>query len=84
MQPIVIDESGRKRFKANAIIDYLWGAGAIDMNRLARIPFPQDDREQFYQLIGYSIGGYCELSMVSDESKDAAEAAAFLVEEPTP
>lgn len=37
---------------------------------------PQADVEQFYQLIGYSVGGYCELSLVSDESADAAVEAA--------
>ena len=35
--------------------------------------FPQEDREQFAQLIGYSICGYHELSYVSDES--AAQAS---------
>lgn len=43
------------------------------MNDLACMEFSQEDREQFAQLIGYSLSGYGDLSYVSDESYDAAE-----------
>jgi len=35
--------------------------------------FPDDDRMQFAQLIGYSVGGYEELSYVSDASVEKAD-----------
>jgi len=68
IQPIVIDEHGAKRFKENKIVRYLLDNGGIDLNQLAALPFEQNDCEQFAQLIGYSLGGFAELSYVSDET----------------
>lgn len=46
------------------------------LNHLSSCDFPQEDWEQFYQLIGYSLSGYHELSNVSDQSAlEASEAA---------
>jgi len=73
IQPLELDEEGKIRFKQNAIVRYLLDSGGIDMNQLALIPFSQDDREQFAQLIGYSLCGFGELSYVSDETLEAAE-----------
>lgn len=42
--------------------------GKLDLGKLLSMDFPQEDREQFAQLMGYSISGYHELSYVSDES----------------
>lgn len=83
MQPLVKDEHGIIRFKANAIIEYIlehaaevvhqgspngMHRGRLDLSKLAMLDFPQEDREQFAQLIGYSVAGYHELSYVSDDS----------------
>ena len=73
MQPIGKDPHGAIRFKANAIVDYLLENGGIDLNHLATVEFPQEDREQFAQLIGYSLSGFSELSYVRDETYNAAE-----------
>lgn len=43
------------RFKANAIVRHLLDAGPFDMNQLAMMKFPREDREQFAELIGYSL-----------------------------
>ena len=48
-------------------------AGPFDLNKLASMPFDDEDREQFAQLIGYSLGGFSELDYVSDETYDRAE-----------
>jgi hypothetical protein len=37
------------------------------------LPFSNEDRQQFAQLIGYSLGGYSELSYVDDDAYKAAE-----------
>jgi hypothetical protein len=71
IQPIV-EVNGVKRFKENKIVRYLLDAGKIDMNKLASLPFDQNDREQFAQLIGYSLSGFSELSYASDVVVDAA------------
>ena len=73
MQPIGKDSHGRLRFKANAIVDYLLEKGGVDLNHLATVEFPQEDREQFAQLIGYSLSGFSELGYVRDETYNAAE-----------
>jgi hypothetical protein len=37
------------------------------MNNLALLPFSNEDRVQFAQLIGYSLNGFGELPYVSDK-----------------
>jgi PHD/YefM family antitoxin component YafN of YafNO toxin-antitoxin module len=66
MQPLIDG-----RFKENKIVSYCLD-NDVNMNKLAVMSFTQEDREQFYQLIGYSLGGYADLSQVSDESYDRA------------
>ncbi len=87
MQPVYKDENGTLRFKENKIVRYMldhginlidarynekFGRNGLSLNKLAMYDFPQEDWEQFYQLIGYSISGYHELSKVSDESCEEA------------
>jgi hypothetical protein len=71
MQPLI-----NGRFKENKIVSYCL-ENKTDMNDIAMQSFTDSDREQFAQLIGYSLGGYGDLSYVSDDSYDRAE------EEPT-
>lgn len=73
LQPLV-NKSGVIRFKTNYIVRYLLDAGPFDMNKLALLPFSDEDREQFAQLIGYSLSGFSELSYVSDETYERAAA----------
>jgi hypothetical protein len=75
-QPLVRDEHGTVRFRENAIVRHLLDAGGTDLNRLALLPFSQEDREQFAQLIGYSVCGFGELPYVSDEAYARAQRAA--------
>ena len=72
MQPIYLDEHGTARFKENGIVRYLLDAGPFDMNQLAVLPFSDEDREQFAQLIGYSLSGFGELHYTSDVVYQAA------------
>lgn len=80
MQPLVVDDAGVVRFRKNAIVNWLLecaGKGIKgDMNMIAMLPFDAADREQFAQLIGYSVSGYHELSYVSDASATAASSLA--------
>ncbi len=73
MQGIVKDEDGVVRFRANKIVRFLLDAGPFDMNMLAAAPFGREDREQFAQLIGYSVSGFGELSYASDQVVSAAD-----------
>lgn len=72
IQPVYKDDSGTVRFKSNAIVQYLLDKGLFDMNHLALQDFSQEDREQFAQLIGYSLSGFGELSYVKDETYETA------------
>lgn len=79
MQPLVIDEDGVARFKANAIVRFLLNDGPNDLYRLTRMPFSKEDWTQFAQLIGYSVSGFADLSYVDDETySKAAEMEAEL------
>ena len=73
MQPLAKDKHGTVRFKPNAIVEYLMDNGNIDLNDLAVVDFPQEDQEQFAQLIGYSQCGFGDLSYVSDETYETCE-----------
>jgi hypothetical protein len=72
IQPIEKDDKGILRFKENKMVVYLLYHGGIDLNKLAVLNFSNEDRQQFAQLIGYSLDGYGELSYVSDDAYEAA------------
>ena len=55
------------------IVRFLLDAGPFDMNQLALMDFAPEEREQFAQLIGYSLSGFGELSYVSEEAYSAAD-----------
>jgi hypothetical protein len=74
MQQIHLDKEGVARFRANKIVRYLLDAGPFDMNQLALMSFSNKDREQFAQLIGYSVSGYGDLSYASPKSVAKADA----------
>lgn len=76
MQQMQFDDDGVLRFHKNAIVRFLADTSQFDMNKLAVMPFTDEDRMQFAQLIGYSVDGYHELSYVSDKSYEESEAAA--------
>lgn len=61
------------RFVQNEVVRWLLDNGGKDMNDIAVQGFPQEDLEQFAQLIGYSLNGFGDLSYVSDDTYSAAE-----------
>ena len=70
MQPVEIVDNVA-RFKANVIVRFLleWSSPrGVDMNAIAVMNFSREDREQFAQLIGYSVSGASELGYVSDKT----------------
>lgn len=76
LQPIAKDSAGTPRFKENKIVSYLLDHGGFDLNDIAKLDFSTDDREQFAQLIGYSLCGFSELSYVTEDTYSAADALA--------
>lgn len=66
MQPLIRDEHGTVRFKANKIVRALMDQGPMDLNAIAASNYPQEDRVQLAQLIGYSLSGFGELSYVEE------------------
>lgn len=71
MRPLV-KPHGVVRFKENAIVVKLLDESKRGLNGLHLDEFSQADIEEFYQLIGYSLTGYHELSFVSDASAHEA------------
>jgi hypothetical protein len=76
MQPIGIASDGFVRFRANAVIRWLQDNGHINLNRIHVEAFPAEDVEQFYQLLGYSVSGYGDLSFVRKKTVEATDAEA--------
>jgi len=73
MQPVYCDKDGVIRFKENEIVRRLLDEGGINLNDIACWDVSQEDREQFGQLIGYSVSGYGTLSYVSNETCEAGD-----------
>lgn len=88
MQPIVLDEHNVVRFKGNKIVEFIlenaekcvssnpYHRGKLDLSFIASMKFPQEDVEQFWQLLGYSVSGYGELSFISPATVNTADAIA--------
>lgn len=72
IQPLETDKNGITRFKPNQIVQHLINNGSIGLEQIARLEFPQNDREQFAQLIGNSLSGFGDLPYVSSETYEAA------------
>ena len=67
------------RFVGNKIVKYLRDHSGINMTELRMLEFDTEDREQFVQLLGYSLSTYSELDYVTDT---AYQKAIFLEEKP--
>jgi hypothetical protein len=76
MQPIVLDCDGVARFRGNRIVRFLLDYGGIDLNQIARADFTRADRQQFAQLIGYSVSGYGDLSYADSAVVNCADGIA--------
>lgn len=82
MQPLHVAPDGMLRFRVNPIVRFLldnngrgeYAGKRIDMNELACVDATDDEFAQFAELIGYSLGGYSELSYVTGERYAKAEA----------
>ncbi len=65
IQPVVlVGESDGKiaRFQQNKIVRWLCDSGRLNLNEIAIMPFDDDDRMQIAMLLGYSVGGFGDLS----------------------
>ena len=68
------------RFRRNKLVEYLLDNGGISMTELAGLPgIPRSDREQFAQLIGYSISGFGDLGYVSKKTIMTADKSASIL-----
>lgn len=81
MQPLVRYPDGALRFQENQIVKFLLEQGPFDMNLIGEMDFCQADREQFAQLIGYTLQGFGQLPYVSDATWDKADKQRTLMAE---
>lgn len=88
MQPIAFTKDGVIRFRKNMVLCFLLEEARegrkCDLNRIAQQRFsanwPADDVEQFWQMLGYSVSGYGDLSFVRRSTiKKADEIADKLI-----
>lgn len=73
MQPVELDSNGVVRFRGNAVVQYLLDNGGLSLNDLGREEFPTEDRDQFHQLINYSVSGAPISFELADAAQDAYE-----------
>ena len=81
MQPLVRDPDGEIRFRINRIVRVLLDTGPLDLNSLALMPFGDDERSQFAQLIGYSVSRFGELGYVSNDAYETVSKRAGAIAE---
>lgn len=78
VQPVVFDGHGTPRFKQNQIVKFMLDfmtQHRMGLDTLRGVPgFSEQDFEQLYQLMGYSVDGYGEIFPHSEHLK-GAEAA---------
>lgn len=77
MQPIVWDDRGNIRFQGNKIVQWLVDQKKIDLNAIfvagIEQQWPIPDLEQFWQMLGYSVSGFGDLSFVRRETVNKAD-----------
>jgi hypothetical protein len=68
MQPIAKDDDGVARFRANDVVRWLIDVKGISLNEVAIAAqngnFDRYDVAQFWQMLGYSVSGYGDLSFI--------------------
>ncbi len=74
VQPVVRGHDGVIRFRSNAIVRWLIDSQRVSLNEIATLPnVPREDMAQFWQMLGYSVSGYGDLSFALDvEEANAA------------
>jgi hypothetical protein len=84
MQPIEL-KGEVYRFKENEIISYLVDSGKINLNEISLLPFKKEDKEQFWQLMGYSVSGYGDVFGDTEVVRKADAIVEYgSMEQPTP
>lgn len=78
MQPIYIDNKGVARFQSNKIVDWLFVTQKISLNEISAMcqnsKIPKVDQMQFWQMLGYSVSGFGDLSFADKEVVAQADA----------
>lgn len=68
--PTIIDDQGVQRFYKNEVVDHLFEAGRLDLNKLAlefrQGKFSLRHYAEFYMSLGYSVSGFMDLSAFSE------------------
>lgn len=75
LRKVAIDKNGSPRFIESPVIRWMLDKlreKGVTLNDFPWWEFVNHDIGQFYQLIGYSVSGYCELHMVDQASQDEA------------
>ena len=75
-RPTYYDDRGVKRFKANAVVCWLLDSGRVSLNDVAtavltkQFDCPIEDQREFWQMLGYSVDGYCDLSFSEAQTEE--------------
>lgn len=80
IQPVYLDTNGHIRFLDNRIVRDVLEVSALhgfSLNEISLRRYTLEERQQFAQLIGYSVSGYGNLSYVDRRACDRADYLAY-------
>lgn len=80
MQPLFRDKAERTRFKENSLVRFVVANSTKTVPELLEGPFPQEDKEQFLQLIGCTLDWFLEDENVSYRTKNRVKATSVIDE----
>lgn len=73
VQPVYLSDNSRIRFKSNELVRYILDSKDIKLGDLFSMPFSEDDKQHFLQLLGHSLAGYTESAYANAEIIKLAE-----------
>lgn len=74
MRKIEIDPDGQPRFQRNAIVSWLVHTDRVDLNEIiATHAWPIKDQEEFWQMLGYSVSAFGNLTFVRPKTTKKAD-----------
>jgi hypothetical protein len=80
LREVYTDTKGVVRFRGNAVVEWLFKNGRIDLNTIPCHSLPSKDVAEFWQMLGYSVSGYGDLDFIDRMTVEQADKEAELVQ----
>lgn len=80
-QPKMIGADGVVCFKANPIVKLLLDSGPFSLETISLMPWSDEDKAHFSQLLGYSVHSWGDLSYVDNKAANRHDDEAIALRE---